>query len=98
MSSKLKKILSTDSLSEYGSKPIFQLNTLTDLLKLSKESKKHQKNADVQKLVAIHREVELINNMVGLHQLKEQLLYQILFFSQKLQGSEMMHTVLMGPP
>ena len=98
MTAKLKKISSIESLSEYGSKPLFELNTLTDILKLSNESKKYLKNADVQKLLTIHREVELINNMVGLHQLKEQLLYQILFFSQKLQGSEMMHTVLMGPP
>ena len=94
----MKKISSTDSLSEYGSKPLFELNTLRDVISLANDCKKHSKNTDVQKLVAIQHEIEMINNMVGLNQLKEQLLYQILFFSQKLQGSEMMHTVLMGPP
>ena len=98
MSSKMKKISSTDSLSEYGSKPLFELNSLQDIIDLANNYKKHPKNTDVQKLVAIQHEIELINNMVGLTKLKEQLLYQILFFSQKLQGSEMMHTVLMGPP
>jgi len=98
MKAKLKKISSTESLSEYGSKSLFQLNTLNDIIDLANQSKKYPNNTDVQKLVSIKREIELINNMVGLHQLKEQLLYQILFFTQKLQGSEMMHTVLMGPP
>ena len=98
MTAKMKKISSTDSLSEYGSKPLFELNSLQDIINLSNNYKKHPKNTDVQKLVAIQNELELINNMVGLNKLKEQLLYQILFFSQKLQGSEMMHTVLMGPP
>lgn len=98
MSSKLKKVSSTDSLSEYGSQPIFKVDTLNDIIELAKNSKKHPQNADVQRLVDIKNEVEAINNMIGLEKLKEQLLYQILFFSQKLQGSEMMHTVLMGPP
>lgn len=98
MLSNIKKISSTDSLSEYGSKSLFQLETLSDIINLANDYKKHPKNTDVQKLCCIKNEIELINNMVGLNKLKEQLLYQILFFSQKLQGSEMMHTVLMGPP
>ena len=98
MLSKIKKVSSTDSLSEYGSKPLFQLNTLSDIINLANNYKMYPKNADIQKLGSIQHEIETINDMVGLDKLKEQLLYQILFFSQKLQGSEMMHTVLMGPP
>lgn len=98
MAKQLRKISSNDSLSEYGSKPLFELNTLNDILELTKNYKKYPKNIDVQNMVSIQNEIEMINNMVGLDKLKEQLLYQILFFTQNLQGSEMMHTVLMGPP
>ena len=85
-------------MNDYGSKPLFELNSLDDIIKIANEANKHKDNEDVQKLCAIQREVKAINEMVGLGKLKEHLLYQILFFCQNLQGSEMMHTVLMGPP
>ena len=93
----IKNSPSTDSLSEYGSEPLFKLNSLDDVLKLI-ENKQSKSNIDVQKLATIEYEIRQINEMVGLEKLKEQLLYQILFFCQNLQGSEMMHTVLSGPP
>lgn len=101
MNNQIKKSASTESLSEndYGSKPIFEINNLDDILEIASQyTKKYKTNQDVQKLYEIRKQIKDINNMVGLEKLKEQLLYQIMFFCQNLQGSEMMHTVLTGPP
>jgi SpoVK/Ycf46/Vps4 family AAA+-type ATPase len=99
MVEQIKKVESTDSLSDYCSKPLFDVNSLQDLLDLSEEfNRKHKKNLDIKALYEIRHQIKAINSMVGLKELKEQLLYQILFFCQHLQGGEMMHTALMGPP
>lgn len=93
----MKKSDSTESLSNYSSRPLFEINSLTDLIKIA-EDPLNKKNKDLQKVISIKKHIQEINDMVGLDKLKEQLLYQILFFCQNLQSSEMMHTCLMGPP
>ena len=97
MQSQINRNESTDSLSEYGSKPLFDITSLDDVLKLTSEGI-HKTNKDIQKIGLIKKQIENLNNMVGLEKLKEQILYQLLFFCQGLQTSEMMHTALMGPP
>jgi SpoVK/Ycf46/Vps4 family AAA+-type ATPase len=97
--SKMKKSESAESLSDYGIQPVFELNTLKDILRLADDyNKKYKTNADVKALYEIRNEIKELDDMVGLNELKDQILYQILFFCQKLQGSEMMHTALLGPP
>lgn len=99
MASQMQRNVSTESLSDYCSTPLFDVNSLDDLLELAGQfNKKYKTNVDVKALYEIRNQIKAINSMVGLKELKDQLLYQILFFCQNLQGSEMMHTVLMGPP
>jgi len=95
---RIKKIESTDSISDYCCDSLFDLETLDDVLRLIRNARKHGENEDVKALYAIRLQIKAINTMVGLSDLKKRLLYQILFFCQNLQGDEMMHTVLMGPP
>jgi SpoVK/Ycf46/Vps4 family AAA+-type ATPase len=77
----------------------YELNNLNDLIEITKLSYTTEKNnQDLQSLRSIKSSLIQLNNMVGLETLKQQIVYQILFFIQKLNSDEMMHTVLMGPP
>ena len=91
----ITKSESVESLSEY--EPLYNINSLTDLLNVAND-KKNRRNKDFEKVRNVQNEIKEINEMIGLQKLKEQLLYQIMFFCQNLQSSEMMHTCLMGPP
>ena len=91
--------VSTDSVSDYGSTPLFDINKLSDLVDIAnKYPGQYRKNNDIERLSKIKKELMELEKLVGLESLKEHLLYQIMFFCQKLQTSEMMHTCLMGPP
>ena len=77
----------------------YELNTLNDLIEVTKLSYTTEKdNNDLCCLRAIKPDLIKLDNMIGLQDLKKQIVYQILFFIQKLNSDEMMHTVLMGPP
>jgi len=90
---------SQDSMSDYGSSPLFNINNISDLINIAnKFPGQYRTNKDIEKLHKIKNELIELDKLVGLESLKEQLLYQIMFFCQKLQTNEMMHTCLMGPP
>lgn len=58
-------------------------------------------NIDLQSLHNIKHELETLNNMVGLTQLKQAVLDQLLYFIQRLHegpDGDYKHTVLSGPP
>ena len=77
--------------------PKFEVDCLQDLIDLA--SKNDEKdNKDIQALVDIRKSLIKLNNMVGLDELKQQIVYQVMFFIQKLNTDEMMHTALIGPP
>lgn len=77
----------------------FEINSLKDLIALSELSQTSEKlNNDIKKLYEIRKELKKLDNMIGLKDLKQQIVYQIMFFIQKLNSDEMMHSVLMGPP
>lgn len=82
----------------------FELTSFPDLIiLLNNESYDAQYNYNIN-LEALHKvkpELDKINNMIGLKEFKEELLNQLLYFSQDLhKGCEgdFMHTVLCGPP
>lgn len=61
----------------------------------------YEYNIDLEALHRIRGELCAIDNMIGLHSLKQSLLDQLLYFLQNLhRGGEgdFKHTVLMGPP
>lgn len=55
-----------------------------------------EKYKDFVKLASILEQLHELNNMIGLKNLKKNIVEQILFFIQNLQGDELMHTVLRG--
>ena len=55
-------------------------------------------NADLEKLSRCIEPLKKLNNLVGMEELKKDIIHQILFYVQDLNTNEMMHTCLMGPP
>ena len=55
-------------------------------------------NLDMESLVDCLIPLEKINNLIGMDELKKNIIDQVLFFSQNLNSNEMMHTCLTGPP
>jgi len=80
------------------------ISTLEDILKLIKSHPIEplcDYNIDLQALHNIKGELESLNNMVGLTQLKQAVVDQLLYFIQKLHegpDGDYKHTVLSGPP
>ena len=81
------------------------VNTLDDLVKII-ETNQHEDdteyNIDLKMLHNIHNELNELNNMIGMSSIKESILYQILYFIQKLHingtSQDYKHTVIYGPP
>lgn len=77
------------------SAPIFEISTFEDLVRIAYSN---QSNKDVKELAKIKRPLRKLKNMIGLDDLKQQIINQILFCVQGFHTGEMLHTALMGPP
>jgi replication-associated recombination protein RarA len=55
-------------------------------------------NPDLERLSRCLKPLKKLNNMVGMEDLKKNIANQILFYCQRLNSNEMMHTCLTGPP
>jgi len=86
-----------------------EINNISDLLKLTDDYKVDEKieyNINVELMHNIKEPLIELNNMIGMRELKESIVDQILYFSQNLHKSlnqheisgDYMHTVLYGPP
>jgi SpoVK/Ycf46/Vps4 family AAA+-type ATPase len=76
-----------------------EIKTFDDLVNVAYGyAKSCEENEDIADLYRIRRHLSKLKNMVGLDELKQQLVNQILYCIQDLHNDEMMHTALMGPP
>ena len=99
---KVSKKVSTFDSSSYSTK------TLADLIKLgnawkhyskqNETSRKRKRCEDYDRLAEIVKDLEALNALIGMKNVKDNLVNQILFFIQDLNNDEMMHTVIMSPP
>jgi SpoVK/Ycf46/Vps4 family AAA+-type ATPase len=81
------------------------INNLDDLLSIIKNNvydEKNDYNIDLKSLTKIQPELEKLNKMIGMKDLKNSMLNQLLYFMQDLhitnKESDFKHTVLYGPP
>jgi SpoVK/Ycf46/Vps4 family AAA+-type ATPase len=81
------------------------INNLDDLLSVIKNNvydEKNEYNIDLKSLTQIESELEKLNKMIGMKDLKNSMLNQLLYFMQDLhvtnKESDFKHTVLYGPP
>jgi len=82
-------------------KEIKNLQDLIDLINDNPIIQNVDYNFDLKKLHYIKDELLLLNNMIGLHDIKTNILNQILFYIQNFHlktGINYMHTVIYGPP
>ena len=84
------------------------LNSIGDLINLAEKyplSSEVEYNIDMKAIHLIQPDIVRLNEMIGMHNLKENILDQIIYFIQKLHihknkdvNNEFMHTVIYGPP
>jgi AAA+ superfamily predicted ATPase len=55
-------------------------------------------NIDLKKIYDIKDSLLKLKNMIGLYDIKNTLVNQIIYFLQDFHGEEMLHTVIQGPP
>ena len=81
-----------------------EINNLTDLIKMIDDNPKTTNikyNIDMKNLYDIRPNLINLNNMIGMNSLKDNIVDQILYFSQDLMldsEGDFMHTVIYGPP
>lgn len=78
------------------SKEIFDLNDLIDLA--SSYNSKLTYNIDLKRLVEIKPEMVMLNELIGLSNIKRDLVSQILYFIQNFHNQDMLHIVIQGSP
>lgn len=81
---------------------INNIRDLLDIIDNNKLDSQCEYNIDLQSLHNIRDELHKLNNMIGMVDLKKTILYQLLYFIQKLHegktSSDFKHTVIYGPP
>jgi len=75
----------------------YQINSIQDLINIAKSSKR-RRNADFSRLKDLLPELEKLNNMIGMENLKKSITFQILYYLQDLGSNDMLHTVIEGSP
>jgi len=88
--------------------PEYKFENILDIINLAKKYKGSRKrsrnenkmeyNRDFERLVDCIEPLTKLNNLIGMDDIKKNIIDQILFYSQKLNTNEMMHTCLTGPP
>lgn len=79
------------------------LNDLLDILSNSnventRTKKRKKQPTEIEQLMNIEEEIKELNNIVGNEDLKSSIASMIMMLVQNLNGKEMQHTALMGPP
>jgi SpoVK/Ycf46/Vps4 family AAA+-type ATPase len=90
----------------------YKTDTLSNLINSIKEYKNGRKkqkisneqpvkvyyNHDMENLVYCIEPLEQLNELIGMDKIKKNIIDQVLFYAQRLNTNEMMHTCLTGPP
>ena len=78
------------------SKDIRSIDDLIDLGNIYEHGRKY--NIDLKRIHDIRDSLVKLRNMVGLKEIKETLVNQIVYFLQDFHGDDMLHTIIQGPP
>jgi Holliday junction resolvasome RuvABC ATP-dependent DNA helicase subunit len=87
----------------------YKFENLSDVINTVKTYKSNRKrnrdgnvlvkyNDDLETLYKCIEPLKKLNNLIGMDEIKKNIIDQILFYSQELNTNEMMHTCLTGPP
>ena len=85
----------------------YSIKNLIDIIEVSQKYEKGRKrarekrtayNIDLERLNKCIVPLKKLNNLIGMDDIKKNIIDQILFFTQELNTSEMMHMCITGPP
>jgi SpoVK/Ycf46/Vps4 family AAA+-type ATPase len=71
--------------------------SLQDLIEKCK-SRKRKRNLEELKLSYLLKPLEKLDNMIGMANVKQSIVDQILYYIQNLDDADMLHTIIEGPP
>jgi len=77
------------------------INTLDDLIRVGEEfdiKDKRRYSIDMNRLKNIIKPLKELKNVIGMESVKKNIFEQLIFLLQELNDSNMMHTVIDGPP
>ena len=77
------------------------INNLDDLIKIGEEfdiKDKRRYSIDMNRLKNIIKPLKELKNVIGMESVKENIFEQLIFLLQELNDTNMMHTVIEGPP
>lgn len=75
------------------------VRSIDDLIEMADiHSARRKYNIDMRKVHAIQRSLRRLKAMVGLKEVKQMLVKQIVYFLQGFHNDDMLHTVIQGPP
>jgi SpoVK/Ycf46/Vps4 family AAA+-type ATPase len=83
------------------------ISSITDIIELSKDYQAGRKrkrenkieyNFDIERLKSCIVPLKKLNELVGMEDIKKNIIDQVLFYAQELNTNEMMHICLTGPP
>lgn len=83
------------------------IKSITDIIELSNEyqtgrkrkrENKKEYNFDLERLKSCIAPLKKLNDLVGMEEIKKNIIDQVLFYAQELNTNEMMHVCLTGPP
>lgn len=76
------------------------INNIDDLINIAKKYKNSKKNFsfNIKKLFNLIEPLKELKNIIGMNDVKKNILNQILFFLQNFDSNDMLHTVIQGPP
>ena len=85
---------------------MYTINNILDIIELSNKYEQGRKrprnkipyNFDVQRLSQCVEPLKKLNSLIGMDDIKQNIIDQILFYSQRLNTNEMAHTCILGPP
>jgi len=84
----------------------YTINSIIDIIELSRKYSNGRKrtreqvkyNFDLEQLRYCIEPLKKLNNLIGMEEIKKNIIDQILFYTQELNSNEMMHICLTGPP
>ena len=88
----------------------YNFTSITDIINASRKYKSRRKrnrnptdeiipyNLDMERLSNCLEPLEKLNNLIGMEDIKKNIIDQLLFYAQDLNTNEMMHICLTGPP
>ena len=82
----------------YDIKNILDLITLSENYESGRKRKRTKFNVDVSRLKRCVGPLKKLNELVGMEEIKKNIVDQILFYTQGLNTDEMMHMCITGPP